>query len=206
MKRKEFKEIEVNNPDSRIWGREFSYQKTRDHLARVLNKWYGKLETPARINYLVEKIFSVKRNDNVGGFVREKISKEDYDFVLWLSTKNLKKFHSKIKNWVLKSWHYLRENDNGDELPRDYSKYLGRFDSWNQMLRFISQTRNDIHSGTFQSSGFGIDQKMSESLTDEMKSMYPNREEMLAAKEAASKEENVEEAPVEEENVENEDE
>ena len=202
MKRKEFKEIEVNNPDSRIWGREFSYQKARDHLARVLNKWYGKLETPARINYLVEKIFSVKRNDNVGGFVREKISKEDYDFVLWLSTKNLKKFHSKIKNWVLKSWHYLRENDNGDELPDDYSKYLGQFESWNQMLRFISQVRNDVHSETFRVLDFWIDQKMSESLTDEMKSIYPNREEMVAENKAETKEENIVESSVAEKKVE----
>ena len=188
MKKKEFKEIEPNNPDSIIWCREFSYQKARDNLARALKKWYRKLETPARINYLVEKIFSVKRNDKVGALLWEKISKEDYDFVLWLSTKDLQKFHSKIKSRVLKCWHYLRERYDGDELPEVYSKYVGKFNSWNQMLRFISQTRNDVHSETFRSSGFGIDQETSKSLTDEMKSIYPNREEMVAENKADKKE------------------
>ena len=110
------------------------------------------------------------------------------------------KFHSKIKNRVLKCRQYLRERDNGDELPDDYSKYLGQFDFWNQMLRFISQIRNDVHSETFRVLDFWIDQKMSESLTDEMKSIYPNREEMVAK----AKEENVEQTPLEEKEVENE--
>lgn len=203
MNKKEFEKIEAKNPNSRIWSREFSYQKARDRLARVLKNDIKILEIPARINYLVEKIFSVKRIDKRWALLWEKISKEDYDFVLWLSTKNLKKFHSKIKNRVLKYWHYLRERYDGDELPEVYSKYVGKFNSWNQMLRFISQTRNDIHSETFQSVGFGIDQEMSKSLTDKMKSIYPNRDEMVATNEAErkTKEEDAEQTPVKEEQV-----
>ena len=191
MNKKQFKEVQTDNPDSKIWCREFPYQKARDRLARILKNDIKILETPARIDYLVEKTFS-----------NELISKEDYDFVLWLSTKDLQKFHSKIKNRVLKYKHYLRERDNGDELPNDYGEYVYKFYVWNQMLRFISQMRNDVHSETFWVLDFRINQEKLESRTNQMKSIYPNREEMIAENKAETKEENIGDTSVAEKKVE----
>ncbi len=165
-----------NIPELSDWGEKTLYQKVGNRLATIFNKGHGKIETSARIKDLVEKIFSSKRDSGVEAFLWEEITKEDYDFVLWLSTKNLKIFHSKIKNRVLKYKRYLRERDNGDELPRDYGEYAGKFYSWNQILRFISQVRKDVHSETFL-----IDQEKLDSRTDQMKSIYPNREEMVLA-------------------------
>ena len=180
MNKRKFNKAKEKNPESRIWKREWKYQQARNKLAKVLNAWDKANETSARINYLVEKTVS-----------KEKLKKQDFDFILWLSTSDLNNFVSQIEWKVLRyrvgilvaSEEYEHEPD--EELEE-------KFFAWNKMLRFISQVRNDVSTKPIRALWYHTYVKMSEKglkkRHDEMKLIYPNWEEMVANNEANAKE------------------
>lgn len=176
MRKREFKEIKTEAPKSRIWGRTRDYQKSRDNLALVLKKWDEKNERYARMNYLKEKAFS-----------KESFSKQDYDFILWLSAEELQNFVSAIRGGVsdyrdkILSMSEVHEDD-------PYEEDVDALFAWNKILRFISQTRNGVYSEPMRAVRYHTDVEISEKglqrWTDDMKKIYPNREVMISANEA----------------------
>ena len=177
--KREFKEIKKENPESRIWQRRWEYQQVRDDLAKVLNGWDKEKGIPARINYLVEKTVS-----------KEKLKKQDYDFILWLSTSDLNNFVSQIE-WKVLEYRVaiLTASEEYEYKPND--ELVEKFFAWNKMLRFISQVRNDVSTKPIRALWWHTYVKMNEKdlkkRNDEMKLIYPNRGGMVTANEINAK-------------------
>ena len=179
MRKAKFNEIKKNNPESRIWKRTWGYQQSRDDLAKALKSWDEKNEKSARMNYLVEKAFS-----------KESFSKQDYDFILWLSKKDLDRFISLVTNGVFDYIDAIITDNEIYEREPSVSAEEAYF-WWNKILRFIWQTRNDVLSEMKPIYRYHtrINPEINiESRTDEIKTIYPNREEMVLKNIAAEKE------------------
>ena len=175
MRKSKFNKIKAENPESRIWQREWEYQQARDDLAKVLNSWDKEKEISARINYLVEKTVS-----------KEKLKKQDYDFILWLSTSDLNNFVSQIEWKVLRyRAAILTASEEYEYEPDD--ELIEKFFAWNKMLRFISQVRNDVSTKPIRALWWHTYVKMGEKglkkRYDEIKLMYPNIDDMIAKNE-----------------------
>ena len=69
MNKRKFNKIKEEKPESRIWQRNWSYQKARDNLAKALKKWRKNgeksknREKEARMDYILEKTFSKESLD-----------------------------------------------------------------------------------------------------------------------------------------------
>lgn len=180
MRKREFNRIKRENPESRIWQRIWEYQQARDELVKALNKWDKEKEITARINYLAEKTVS-----------KEKLKKEDYDFILWLSTSDLNNFVSQIEWKVLKYRVAILTASEEYEYEPD-EELVEKFFAWNKMLWFISQVRNDVSTKPIRAIRYHTYVKMGEKglkkRNDEMKLIYPNLDEMIAKNGAEIKE------------------
>ena len=138
MNKKDFNKIKERNPESRIWQRIWEYQKARDNLAKVLKKWrnkgekYRENEKNARMDYLVEKTFS-----------NEPLDKEDYEFIITLSKKDLESFVKSIRKLLNEYKDVILWVSEVQECEPFFDDIDG-FVAWNKLLEFIASKREDI--------------------------------------------------------------
>ena len=150
MNKRKFNRIKEQNPEQRISKRTLQYQKTRDDLAKMLKKQRrgGKtndnnetehskeylLEKEARINYLVEKVFS-----------EEALQKDDYDFIISLPKEDLEEFINKIR-WTLVKYKnaiiFMSEIHEDDPYDSDVQAFV----AWNKLIQYIAENRDDVEA------------------------------------------------------------
>lgn len=140
MNKRKFNKIKEENPESRIWQRNWSYEKARNSLAKALKKWrnnsekYKESEKYARMDYLLEKTFS-----------NEPLNKTDYEFIITLPKKDLEDFVDAIRDMLFKYKDaILWVSEVKEDVPFDSD--VDAFVAWNKLLEYISSKRDDVEA------------------------------------------------------------